>query len=567
GTPALVERVRRDLAYEGLILTDARRRAGDDRRFRNSGNTVAALGAGNDVVLFAPDVPGAVAEIEKAVHKRRLDQADLDQRVRRVLGTKYRAGLHTDPPAPPNDLATDLYRRADARLSSELYAGAITVARNERGLLPFFLLDTTTFASVAITPGVSVATAEVDDPGKLLPFQQMLNRYAPVRHYRVGSNGHDDAYRRLRGASTVLVALYPAAGRPLDDEATKFIRRLYRRHDNVVLVLFGSPHFLGGLAEAPQIVCAYEDAAAAQKLVPQILFGGRGATGTLPLAAASSLGAGTGFLTPTLDRLSYTDFPELVGMDPDVLARIDDIARQAIADRATPGCQIMVAKGGTVVWDGNYGHQTYARRQPITSETIYDIASVSKVAGTLQAVMMLHEQGLIDINQKASHYLPELRSTNKRNLVIADILSHQAGLIPYIPHYKQTISPEVSSTYYAPAPDSLYNLMVIPGLYARRDMEEVVWRWTVESGMLPRDRRTQRYHYKYSDIGFYIMKRIVERVSDMPLDEFVDSYFYRPLGLPTLTYRPLEKFSAERIAPTEKDDYFRNALIRGTVHD
>jgi CubicO group peptidase (beta-lactamase class C family) len=233
-----------------------------------------------------------------------------------------------------------------------------------------------------------------------------------------------------------------------------------------------------------------------------------------------------------------------------------------------PGCQILVAKNGVVVYNKSFGNLTYDNSQPVTSNTVYDIASITKVAGTLQAVMFLEERGMIDLDKKASYYLPEFNNTNKEDLVIRDILTHQAGLIPFIPYWKKTIdSAGFNATFYSSTRSDLFCNEVVPGVYSISSMEDSLWKWTIESNLLKKNKKTKQYDYQYSDLGFYIMKRICEKQLNQPIDEFLAQNFYRPLGLSTMTYKPLGKISIDQIAPTEDDKLFRRSLVRGCVHD
>jgi CubicO group peptidase (beta-lactamase class C family) len=165
--------------------------------------------------------------------------------------------------------------------------------------------------------------------------------------------------------------------------------------------------------------------------------------------------------------------------------------------------------------------------------------------------------------------LPEFKNTNKEDLYIKDILTHQAGLIPFIPYWKRTMKDSIGfdTLYYSKIRSTEFCNEVIPGVYSRASMEDSLWKWTIESSLLKKNKKTRRYDYQYSDLGFYIMKRIAEKLLNQPMDEFLQQNFYTPLGLPTLTYKPLAKMPAERIAPTEDDKYFRKALVRGCVHD
>jgi beta-N-acetylhexosaminidase len=331
-------------------------------------------------------------------------------------------------------------------------------------------------------------------------------------------------------------------------------------------VVFGNPYILKFYEGLSNIICAYEDDPISQRVAPQLIFGALPAKGRLPVTASSRFKAGTGFDTPYLGRLGYS-MPEDVGMISSVLARIDQIAEDAIAHGATPGCQVLVAKNGKIIFEKGYGYLTYDKIDPVTDETVYDVASLTKTAATLQAIMFLEGKGQLDLNKKASDYLPEMRKTNKSNMGLRDILTHQAGLIPFIPYWRYTVDDfGVKPTFYHTLSDSIFIGEVAKGLYAPRAMNDSLWKWTLDSE-LRKPTRKNTYDYRYSDLSFYILYQLAETLLNQDLSEFLEQNFYKPLGSSVLGFRPLCRIPENLIAPTEDDNYFRKQLIRGTVHD
>jgi CubicO group peptidase (beta-lactamase class C family) len=269
-----------------------------------------------------------------------------------------------------------------------------------------------------------------------------------------------------------------------------------------------------------------------------VLFGAIKATGRMPVSTGFTIKYGMGYATPELDRLRFAE-PEEVGMNSFMLARIDSFANRIIADHATPGCQILVAKDGAVVYQKSFGYQTYDSLSAVNDETLYDIASITKVAATLQGVMFLQERGQINVYERASEYLPELKGTNKENILISEILVHQAGLQPFIPYWKRTLrTAALAETFYCDEKDNnWFSTEVVPGMYSMKTMEDTLWKWVIQSDMLPRNRQGGN-DYKYSDLGFYILKRLVETVLNEPIENFLQRRYYQPLGLERLCFLP-----------------------------
>src|SRR5690606_6652443 len=210
---------------------------------------------------------------------------------------------------------------------------------------------------------------------------------------------------------------------------------------------------------------------------------------------------------------------------------------------------------------------TYEGTDSVSWENIYDLASLTKVSATLQAVMFMHEKGLIDLNKKLSFYLPDLKKTNKRDITLVDMLTHQAGLAPFIPMWNQTVKNNTFlPQYYSRVQSDKYPLQVTRDLYAAPVIRDSVWSWINESTMQSKPPRTPS-GYLYSDLGFLLMQRLAEKVFTQPLDEFLAQNLYEPLGAYTTGFTPLRRFSVQQIAPTEDDKIYRKTHIAGTVHD
>jgi CubicO group peptidase (beta-lactamase class C family) len=255
-------------------------------------------------------------------------------------------------------------------------------------------------------------------------------------------------------------------------------------------------------------------------------------------------------------------------MDSKTLKKIDEIVNEAIIKNATPGCQILVARNGSIVLEKGYGYYTYDSIMPVDTRTIYDLASITKVAATTQAIMKLVESDKIQLEDTLGKYLPELAGSNKGSLVIREVLAHQSGLRAFYPFWKNTIEDDNHVLhYYSDIPNETHSNEVAYGMFAAEDLKDSLWQWTVETKLRKKRYSYKPYDYKYSDLGFYLLQVLVERVSDTGLDAYVDSAFYKPMGMSTLTFNPLCKFPLMRIAPTERDTEFRHVLVWGTVHD
>lgn len=511
---------------------------------------VFAFQAGNDVLLFPKNINATIRKMRRAIRKNKLLEKQLDESVKKILALKYDAGLNTPTPLPTADLYSRLNNVNAAALHSILHEKSVTLVQDKQNLVPVQQLDRT-FVSLSI--GTHNAA----------PFLSHLATYVPVSAYALKTDT-TGLFNTLKKYDVVIAAIYPGAD-SLSAQYTALLQKLSAR-TNVIATVLDSPDKISLLDKLPTLVQAYTAEANMQLLVAEMLFGVRKIEGILPVSITDSLKEGQGISRASLKRLGYAT-PEMAGMNGRMLEKITRIANDAVTQKATPGCQVIVARKGKIVYERNFGWQTYEQKIPVTDQSIYDLASLTKVTATLQVSMFLYEKGVLDIYKKASYYLPELDSTNKKDLIIKDILTHQAGLIPFIPFWVQTVKDSaLMPQYYSKIKSEAYPLQVAPNVFGIKSLPDSLWKWSLKSRLREKPVRTP-YSYVYSDIGLYIMHHINEKLINQPQHEFLKQNLYDPLGAETMGYLPLERFDGTRIVPTENDRLFRRELLAGTVHD
>jgi beta-N-acetylhexosaminidase len=552
------------MAYKGLVFTDALNMKSVADLYKPGELDALALAAGNDVLLFSEDVPLGLQRIREAIAAGKINQEDIDARVRKILRAKFWAGLNRYQPIDIANLAENLNRPQSRMVQQQIYEHAVTVVKNQDDILPFHRLDTLRIAAVTVGTDAGGTYATIMNKYQAGPVYSVPNRYAPDSTF-------ERIAPRLSAYNVVVVSLHgmnntPAHSYGIGDGALKFIKQLQANPKlKTVVVAMGNAYSLKYLEDARTLVCGYEDNYASQLVVPQVLFGALPAKGQLPVTVSPTMKAGLGLPTPDFHRLRYAT-PESEGLDSKILAQIDNIALESVAYAAAPGCQVLVAKDGAVVFDKSYGYCTYDKSRPVESSTLYDLASVTKVAGTLQAVMYLKDQGKLNLDAKVADYLPELRTSNKKDMTVRDVLLHQAGLKPGIPTWEKTVTKTgLKPTFYASTRSDEYPNEVVPGTFSTKAVGDSVWTWIVRSSLLPKVKG--KYPVEYSDLSFMILKRVSETLLKEPIDVFLQRTFYAPLGLSSMTYNPLERFPKACIAPTENDTYFRKTQLQGTVHD
>lgn len=546
-----------DLGFDGLAFTDAMNMQGVAKYYDPGEADVKALQAGNDVILFPLDVPKAIKQVQKALKKGKLDQNAIDQRIKNVLRAKYWLGLENDQIINTTNLTKRINNDYALMLNKLLYQKAITVVDNANQTIPVLEVANKKFASLSFGNG---------DPSD---FNTMLEKYAPFEHIKLDTLT-EESLDYLANFDLVVIPFQGIKNSPrnqhgVDNAQVDFIRRLQEKTNTITAVL-GNAYSLQYFKDITNVVCTYEDNSITQELVPQVIFGAIKAEGKLPITAGEGFKQGMGIETLTTSRLSY-GLPEEAGMSSDSLRQIQALVEEAISEKAIPGAQILIARKGHVVYERNFGHQTYDEKKPITDHTVYDIASVTKIAATTQIIMKLYDENKIDINASLGDYLSELKGSNKEDLIIREVLTHQAGLKPYIPFWEKTIDngtlkPEFFSD--GIGPNHSYKIQDNPLPLA---LEDSLWKWTIASDLRELPKKEKRYDYLYSDLGYTLMFRVVEEIIQEPIETYLSREFYKPLGLNRTTFLPLEQGLYSDIAPTEVDDYFRNTVVCGNVHD
>lgn len=556
--------LKNEMGFKGLVITDALNMRGVSNGLSSAEVDLQAFLAGNDILLYSEDISGGIQKIKQAVEQGTIPQSEIDERVRKILRAKFWTGLSRQSTIDTRNLSQELNTDEARQIKQELFENAVTIVRNEGNLLPLKSTKSADYLAVSIDAGVNNS------------FHQALNKFVNCQQFTNISRSDEAFFNEVLGAAdstkTIILSIHDAKNRPagrfgISASIQDFVKKLEKK-TKVILCVFGSPYSLKYFPESSIVVCGYEDDVYAQEAVAQVLFGALPAIGKLPVSVEGLYKAGDGIMTSSLNRLGFA-LPEATGMSSKGLLKIDFLINNAIENRVFPGCQVLIARKGKVIYQKNFGRLSYDNYDRVLDNTVYDLASVTKVTATLQAVMALYDQKAIDLNQKASFYLPELKGTNKEGLIIKDILFHQAGLVAYIPFWEKTVDQNNWKTeYYNASKTAEYPLEVREGMYAKASIRDSVWKWVIKSPLSTKKDRDGNFSYVYSDLGLIILHHVVEKLLVMPLDEFVQKSFYSEIGMNSTYFNPLQNGIAKvRIAPTENDVLFRNAQLQGTVQD
>ncbi|MGB0897303.1 MAG: glycoside hydrolase family 3 N-terminal domain-containing protein [Flavobacteriaceae bacterium] len=542
------------LGYKGLIFTDALNMKGASNYKEPGDVDVAAFLAGNDILLISEDIPKAVLKLKKAYAEHTITEERLAHSVKKILMAKYKVGLHKYQPVNLNDIASDLNTRANDILYSKLLENAITVVKNNNEVLPIKDLSTTRIAYVKL--------GEADH----LPYLNRLKQFAKVTE--VKASHLDELLVKLQQFNTVIVGVHKSNANPwksykLKDKELTWLYEIARTQ-NVILNVFTRPYALLDLKTTENfegIMVSYQNSAIAQEKSAEAIFGSIAVKGVLPVSSNENFPVNTSIEIQQTNRLGY-DYPENQGVNIDKIQKIDSIVNYAIQEKMTPGVQLVVAKSGKIIYNKNYGYQTYAKQRKVTDTTLYDVASLTKIISTLPLVMELEEDGIISLNSKLGELLPELADSNKKNITIKQMLSHYARLKAWIPFYKATLDSlqKPSVDVYATKKSDSFPYQVAENLYIKKTYQDSIFKRIKDTDL------RKKWKYKYSDLPYFILKKYIEEYYKAGLDELIQDKFYQPLGL-YATYNPLKKYPKTQIPPTEDDDYFRYQKVQGYVHD
>lgn len=557
--PVITDLLRNKFGFQGLIFTDAMEMKGVTKNFSAGQADVEAFKAGNDVDLLPENLGAAMTALQTAVDSGTIDKKQLYESCKRVLRSKYRLGIITPQRVELANLRNDLNPPQALVLKRKLIAESLTLVRDEPGIVGFRDLDKYRFASLAL-----------GDTNRTV-FQTYCGYYAPVRHFNAGKDLDSLTQTRLLDSlkqfNVVLVSIHSTRAKASDNfgitaSQLAFLHRLDST-TTVALTMFGNPYSMRFFDDFPIVLDAYTEDPMVQETAAMALFGASDLKGILPVTASPAAKFGQGVRKIYPDKRLRYGLPESVGLRSDTLALMDTIVQQMIASGAAPGCQILVVKDNTVVWNKGYGSYTYQPSTPVSTETIYDLASVTKVAASTISLMKLTEEGKISLDLPMSDFIPELKKTNKKDLLVREILAHHAGLQAWIPFYTQTLTPDKhqSPLVYRMKPEKGFEVPVASHLYMQNAWVDSVWQQIFDSPL-----RGDK-NYKYSDLGLYLGARAILETSGQPVNVFADRNFYKPLGLATTTYKPWEKGLTLRCAPTEEDQYFRFEQLQGYVHD
>lgn len=422
-----------------------------------------------------------------------------------------------------------LFQAANAQYKQVL-VNKTQIIHNKQSILPFKKLDQYRIAVVTT------------DNQKYAPFIQQLQRYADVT---VSDFQHFD--ENTKYYNSIIVA---GSASDFRSDYAAMVLQSAVNNKNVILCRFGTDQNYTNiglnsqnLSRFASLVYSPETDAEGQVNAAMSIFGGLGVT--------------EGKIKTTQTRLQYTQGKQSGLNIAEMTQKIDAIAKEAIEQKGAPGMTVMAVKDGQVIFEKAYGYHTYENQRANSIHDIYDLASISKIAGTTPVVMHLQEKKIINLDSTMGHYLWQAKKSNKANITLRTVLLHEAGFTPFIPFYRSLKPGDLVHS-----PDENHQVQVADNAYLKNNYyRDVMWPEMLASSVKPIG------NYVYSDISMYVMKEVSEHETSVPMQEYVQQILYRPIGMKTAGYNPRSRFAKNRIVPTQNDTLFRKTLLEGFVHD
>ena len=556
----ITDLLKNELRFKGLVVTDAMMMKAVTKYFKPGEADAKALEAGNDVAEFVTDVEATIRETKNYISSKKLTADDIALKCRKILALKYWSGLNKNLIINQDNIEKELTPMISKALIRDLYANALTVLNNDQNIIPVKNLQNMKIATIAINRNA------------VSSFQKRIEEYYPADQFFIDpadTAACSNLLKKLSGYDLVIAGVFDLDQRPnmgfgIKPEMIGFLEKLIP-NNKTIISWFGNPYGIDKvpvLQKSNGLILAYQENDYTEDLSAQLIFGGIAARGTLPVTINNKWPYDFGLMTSGNIRLQY-GLPESVGMSSGILnTKIDSIVNAGLLAKAYPGCVVMAARKGVVVFQKAYGYQTYDDRIAVREDDLYDLASITKISSTLAGLMLLNTEGKFAPDETLGFYLPDFRKTNKGNIGMRDFLTHQAGLTPFIQFWKETVKKDgkFKPRTFSTESGKKYPLEVAQGLYINKNYRKKMFNEIKKSPLGEKK-------YVYSDLTFIIAPEIIENLTGQKWYDFVTDSIYKKIGASEMGFNPYKRFPMDRIVPTEYDSLFRKQQLHGTVHD
>tara|TARA_A100001011_G_scaffold366904_1_gene419850 strand:- start:13077 stop:15977 length:2901 start_codon:yes stop_codon:yes gene_type:complete len=545
--------LKKDLGFKGLIVTDALNMKGVTQYSKNKNIDLIAFLAGHDILIISNNIPEGVQAITKAYKKGIISEKRLSHSVKKILKAKYKVGLNRYRDINLINLNRDLNTIEDQMLHYEAIGEALTLLKNKNNILP--LKTNRLIGHIALG----------DDSSDF--FEEQLEKYQSIK--TINDVTPLNVEEKTKNIDTLVISFHRSNKTPwkASDFSKQELNVISKLAKNKILIIdvFVKPYALSALDSIDGIdglLLSYQNSKASQILSADAIFGAQKIRGRLPVNISELYQEGDGIDQDKLYRMGYASGSAL-GFDTSKLEALDRLAQLAIDSLMTPGMRVLVSRKGKIFYDKSFGFHTYKKERRVNKHDLYDLASLTKILGTLPLVMKAVGEKKINLETTIGDLIPEWIGTDKDKISLKKMLSHQARLFPWIPFYKETLNSKgyPKNSIYKSRSSKFFSLPVTSELFLKSDFEKDMYNQIKESVLL------EKGSSKYSDLPYYILKKYFENKSSLSYDKLVQESIFNPLGLERISYKPLKRFSKKEIIPSEIDTYFRHTKLHGYVHD
>lgn len=568
--PIVTELLKNQLGYKGIVVSDGMEMDGLRKFYKNGAEAeIKCLVAGIDMLLLPNEMSVIIPEIKKAVESGLISEKVINEKCLKVLQLKEDLGLTDFTP-----LSTDISALIEAKRANELITTIETKA----------LTLITNDGAVPITNKTYTAAVIFGDQ-ETTPYSIQLCKDLKIKYFvldkEMTKTQELRAIQELTPYPNVII-LYsatnqnPAKQYGISSQSIRFTNEL-NKTKKVILAIFGNPYALeqwGDVSKCSAVLIGYQRTAVSVSAALDGIFGKIVFEGVLPVTTLKYK-SGTNWLhnlnsyTVPSGETQDTKKPvqdqkkevKSASLSQKTLEEIDSIVMNGINNQYFPGCQVMAIKNGKTVFSRNYGFLDYDKKIAVDPQTMYDIASITKTAATTIAVMKLYDDHKIRLKDKVEQYLPIFEHSPIGKITIDELLTHTSGLPAFIPFYKRLDSDSLRYLYLNDIQNETFTIQIAQNLYLNEAFQTQILQMLKETPL-------GKKRYEYSDLGFLLLKEIIENITEQTLDLFVSEQFYKPMGMTNTCFNPIQKgIPVNRIAPTENDTYFRMQMIQGFVHD
>ena len=542
-----------ELDFKGLVVTDALNMKGVSEYSKVKNIDLTAFLAGHDILIISNDISKGINSILKAYKRGKVSEKRLSYSVKKILKAKYKVGLNKYAPVDLNNLYDDLNTIDDEAINYEAVGNSLTLLKNNNNLIP--LKAKSNIGHIILG----------DDSGKV--FEKQLRKY----HYieKVNNVKAINVLEKTASLDTIIISFHRSNSTPwkasnLSNEEIEIISKV-AESKTLILDIFVKPYAISALKSINGIdalLLSYQNSKTSQILSADAIFGAQKINGSLPVDIIESFNEGDGIALKNIHRMGFAS-PESLGFDSNKLKTIDELAQITIDSMMTPGMRVLVSRKGKILFDKSFGYHTYKKERKVKANDLYDLASLTKILGTLPLVIKAVGEKNMNLNTTVEELIPEWSESDKASISLKKMLSHQARLFPWIPFYKETLNSRgyPISSMYKNKYSKKFSLQVTQGLYLKSDFKNDMHEQIKKSVLLDKGAS------KYSDLPYYILKKYFEKVSGKDYDDLIKENIFDPLGLDRITYKPLKYFPKEEIVRSEIDTYFRHTELHGYVHD